>query len=128
MTIVEKEVQRAATVLYERNPDWVTFYREILGLHGIVRRCFPTRESLAKFEQTETHDEIQRMVAKLRKQEPPTDDDEPQEPTRIVTVRLPKSLHDAIRVEAHEHRTSMNRLCISKLLQFIDNEMIPSEV
>ena len=127
MTSVEKEVQRAATVLYGRNPDWVTFYREILGLHGIVRRCFPTHESLAEFEQTGTFDEIQRMVAKLRKQEPP-DDDAPQEPTRVVTVRVPKSLHEAIRVEAYEHRTSMNRLCISKLLQFIDNEMIPSEI
>ena len=49
------------------------------------------------------------------------------EPTRVVTVRIPRSLHDALRVEAHEHRTSMNKLCISKLLQFIDTGMVPAE-
>ena len=49
------------------------------------------------------------------------------EPTRVITVRLPKSLHEALRVEAHEHRTSMNKLCISKLLQFIDGQQVPAE-
>ena len=46
----------------------------------------------------------------------------------MITVRLPKSLHEALRAEAHEHRTSMNKLCISKLLQFIDNEKVPAEL
>ena len=45
----------------------------------------------------------------------------------MVTVRIPRSLHEALRVEAHEHCTSMNKLCISKLLQFIDKEMVPTE-
>ena len=50
-----------------------------------------------------------------------------EEPTRVITVRLPKSLHEALRVEAHEHQTSMNKLCISKLLQFIDGDKVPTE-
>ena len=45
----------------------------------------------------------------------------------MVTVRIPRSLHEALRVEAHEHRTSMNKLCISKLLQFIDDGWSPAE-
>ena len=121
----EEEIQRLAELLCTRNSDWVTFYREILGLHGIVRRNYPTRESLTEFEQTEAYLEIQQILTRLRKQRPPAKD--PEEPTRVVTVRLPKSLHDALRVEAHEHRTSMNKLCISKLLQFIDRQMIPTE-
>jgi len=121
----EGEIQRLAELLSSQNSDWVTFYREILGLHGIVRRNYPTRESLTEFEQTGAYLEIQQILTKLRKQGPPAKD--PEEPTRVVTVRLPKSLHDALRVEAHEHRTSMNKLCISKLLQFIDRQMIPTE-
>lgn len=39
------------------------------------------------------------------------------EPTRIVTVRMPKSLHEQLKAEAHERRTSMNQLCINKLLR-----------
>ena len=101
------------------------FYREVLGLNGIVRRMFPGRDALAAFEQTEDYLQIQQMLTKLR--ERGTTAAEEQEPTRVITVRLPKSLHEALRFEAHEHHTSMNKLCISKLLQFIDNQMIPAE-
>ena len=51
-----------------------------------------------------------------------------QEPTRVITVRMPKSLHESLRVEAHERHTSMNKLCISKLLQMIDTQLVPHEV
>ncbi len=121
----ENTIQRKAESLYSENPDWVTFYREILGLHGIVRRNYPTRQSLTDFEQTDAYLEIQQMLTRLRKQRTPAREEA--EPTKVITVRLPKSLHEALRVEAHEHHTSMNKLCISKLLQFIDRQMIPVE-
>ena len=35
-------------------------------------------------------------------------------------------MHEALRIEAYEHHTSMNKLCISKLLQFIDTENVPT--
>ena len=64
-------------------------------------------------------------VAKLRERgNAPVDENEP---TRVITVRLPKSLHESLRTEAHEKRTSMNKLCISKLLQMIDDELIPGD-
>ena len=121
----EADVKRMAEQLYAEAPDWVTFYREVLGLRGIVRHAFRTREMLAAFEQTEAHQEILRMLTKLRQQGPLSFDST--EPTRVITVRLPKSMHEALRVEAHEHHTSMNKLCISKLLKFIDGEQVPTE-
>jgi predicted HicB family RNase H-like nuclease len=65
------------------------------------------------------------MLGKLREQVVATPG--AQEETRVITVRLPKSLHDALKAEAHEYRTSMNRLCISKLLQFIEDELVPAD-
>ena len=121
----QEEIKQAAEALYATNPDWVTFYREILGLRGMIRRRYPTLEGLTEFEQTEVYQSIQLMLTDLRKQAVTAD---PEEPTRVITVRIPKSLHEALRIEAHEHRTSMNKLCISKLLQFIDNEMVPTEI
>ena len=121
----QEDVQRIAKDLFSRQPDWITFYREILGLHGAVRQAFHSREELAQFEQTEAYQDIQQMLTKLRGQGPLTAD--PEEPTRVITVRLPRSLHETLRVEAHEHHTSMNKLCVSKLLQFIDNQMVPAE-
>ncbi len=122
----QQEIRRVAETLYTAGSDWVTFYREVLGLNGIMRRRCPSRDLLAEFEQTETYLDIQYMLTTLRSRGPVAND--PDEPTRVITVRLPKSLHEALRVEAHEHHTSMNKLCISKLLQFIDNQMIPPEV
>jgi hypothetical protein len=121
----EAEVKQAAEQLLSQEPDWVSFYREILGPQGVVRHTFPTRETLAAFERSGIYQEILQMLNRLREYGPVSP--EGAEPTRVITVRLPRSLHEALRVEAHEHRTSMNKLCISKLLQLIDGEKVPSE-
>jgi predicted HicB family RNase H-like nuclease len=123
----QADVKRIAEHVYDREPDWITFYREVLGLRGIVRRTFPTRELLAAFEQTDAYQDILRMLTKLRQKVPAENEKESQEPTRVITVRMPMSLHEALRVEAHEHCTSMNKLCISKLLQIIDGQHVPEE-
>jgi predicted HicB family RNase H-like nuclease len=120
-----RKIFQAAYDLYSQNPDWVSFFREVMGLSGIVRRHLPGRESLAEFERSEVYAELQQMLTRLR--ERAVENVAPQEPTRVITVRLPKSLHDALRAEAHDHRTSMNKLCISKLLQFINEELVPSD-
>ena len=69
--------------------------------------------------------EIQQMVAKLRERSSEPQDS--REPTRVITVRLPKSLHESLRAEAHDRKTSMNKLCISKLLQIVDETLVPTE-
>lgn len=40
-----------------------------------------------------------------------------------MTIRMPKDLHDALRTEAHERRTSMNRLC----LEFLYGALVASD-
>jgi predicted HicB family RNase H-like nuclease len=120
------EVKQQAEELFAQEPDWVMFYRKILGLRGAVRSRFPTRDTLAAFEQTEAHREIMRMLTHLRQHDAPAS--ETGEPTRVITVRMPKSMHAALREEAHECRTSINKLCISKLLQFIDSQNVPAEL
>jgi predicted HicB family RNase H-like nuclease len=120
-------IQQRATALFEKaETDWATFFREVLGVTGIVHRTYPTPETLAEFEKTPLYQEIQQMLLKLREKnaEVPAD----VEPTRVITVRLPKSLHEALRAEAHTRQTSMNQLCISKLLQIIDQQFVPAEV
>jgi predicted HicB family RNase H-like nuclease len=121
----KQEVYRMANEMFSHNPDWVTFFREILGVDGIVRRMFGTPEEMANFEMSAEYAEIQQMLAKLR--EKSADEAEGREPTRVITVRMPKSLHESLRQEAHSRRTSMNKLCISKLLQVISEELIPAD-
>ncbi|HJT31024.1 MAG TPA: toxin-antitoxin system HicB family antitoxin, partial [Pirellulales bacterium] len=51
----------------------------------------------------------------------------PKEATKVITIRLPESLHDALTTEAHERRTSVNKLCISKLLKLVEEELVPNK-
>lgn len=120
-----ERVYEAAFRLFSSSPDWVTFFRQVLGLNGLIRQTYTTPESLAEFERSDTYADILQMLTRLR--ERISSSKAPQEPTRVITVRLPKSLHEALRVEAHERQTSMNKLCISKLVQFIESGLIPKE-
>ncbi len=121
----EQEVLDSARKLFHGGADWVTLYREVLGVRGLIRRLFPTHQELTQFEQTEAYQEIQLMLRELRQRGVAAGAG--LEPTRVITVRLPRSLHDALKTEAHEHETSMNKLCISKLLQFIDKRLVPTD-
>ncbi len=120
-----QEVCRVAAEIFRKSPDWVTFFREVLGVEGVAHRIFSNPEEMEAFEKTEEYAEIQGMVAKLR--EKSRYQTESNEPTRVITVRLPKSLHESLKAESHQRRTSMNQLCISKLLQIIDNDLVPSD-
>ena len=124
MTGKQQEVYRIAHELFRQDPDWVTFFREVLGLGGVIHRAFPEMEQRLQFEGTREYAEIQNMLTKLREH---ANGEEPsaQEPTRVITIRLPRSLHESLRAEAHERQTSMNRLCIAKLLKPVDESLIP---
>jgi predicted HicB family RNase H-like nuclease len=113
-----QEVVRVANDLYRQELDWVAFFRAVLGVDGIVRQMYPDPAALAEFEKSAEYHDIQRMLATLREKD--GDGTGSKEPTRVITVRLPMSLHESLKTEAHNRHTSMNKLCISKLLQVLD--------
>ncbi|MBX3419061.1 MAG: toxin-antitoxin system HicB family antitoxin [Pirellulaceae bacterium] len=112
-----QKILGVAKQLFHGNPDWVTFFREVLGVDGAARSVFKTQKEYISFEKSPEFTEIQALVNALRnrKVSPSTNN----EPTRVITVRLPESLHEALKAEANDHNTSMNKLCISKLLQVL---------
>lgn len=115
-----QEAVHIAREIYRQKPHWLTFFREVLGVGGIVRRLFPEDGDYVKFERSEGYAEIQQMLTELRGLE--NTDAKDKEPLRVITVRLPSSLHEALRAEAFSHQTSMNQLCIAKLLRAIDQQ------
>lgn len=122
--ILYASILREAKILFATQLDWSDYFRQILGLHGLVQNSFRLPEELNDFERSKEYAEIQRMLASLRTRTTET----PGEPTKVITVRLPKSVHESLRAEAFSRRTSMNKLCISKLMQYIDDALIPEEV
>jgi predicted HicB family RNase H-like nuclease len=118
------EVLRIAEALYKERPDWVVFFREIYGAEGVVPRHFNDESELAEFEQSEASVQIQTMITKLRARR--DDQSSMREPQRMITVRLPAVVHEALKGEADRLEMSMNQLCISKLMQLLDKELVPA--
>ena len=117
-------VLQVAERLYRMNSlEWIVFFREVLGVDGIVRRTFDDPASLIRFECSPHYARIREMLDDLRSRQPA----EPDRTTdrsalRVVTVRMPRVLHETLKAEAGDMRVSINTLCISKLLKLLDAE------
>ncbi|MCH2370627.1 MAG: toxin-antitoxin system HicB family antitoxin [Pirellulales bacterium] len=103
--------------------DWEVFFKQVMGVDGLIYKLFPTAELRRQFETTAEYVEIQHILAEMRSR-PQKRNLPDREKTKMITVRLPESLHAALIQEADELNTSMNKLCISKLLQIIDKELV----
>ncbi len=109
---------RAKELLSDEGTDWAKFFREILGVNGIIHQIYSTQESLAQFQRSGEYQEILQMLEELQNRNSQASIAE--DPIRVITVRLPQSVHESLQKEAHAHQTSMNKLCISKLVRAID--------
>ena len=114
----------AAADLFGLAPTWTAFYREVLGAEGLMRKAVEAGEEMAAFECSAEHAQLLEMLTALRSRDLPEND--PFEQQRMITVRIPKSLHDSICAEANALSVSVNKLCISRLLQKVDPAMIPA--
>ena len=103
--------------------DWEVFFKQLMGVDGLIYELFPTADQRRQFETTSEYVEIQHILAEMRSR-PQKRNLPDREKTKMITVRLPESLHAALMQEANDLQTSMNKLCISKLLQIIDKELV----
>lgn len=118
-----RQAFEVANDLFANAPTWICFYRELMGGSGMLHTLFDNNKDFGSFLRTDQYHQIQLMLTALRSRELPEND--PNDPQRMITVRLPKSLHEAMCEEAGRLNISVNRLCISRMLQLLDPEMIP---
>jgi predicted HicB family RNase H-like nuclease len=113
-------VLQVAERLFAMEPEWVVFFREVLGVEGIVRRTFSDPEALMRFECSPQYARIREMLDGLRSKQ--NDQQAQREALRVITVRMPKSLHETLKSEAEQMKVSVNALCISKLMKLLDEQ------
>ncbi|MEI7781907.1 MAG: toxin-antitoxin system HicB family antitoxin [Planctomycetota bacterium] len=113
-----KAVLQVAERLHSMEPEWVVFFREVLGVDGVVRRTFREPVALVRFECSPEYARIRELLDDLRNRQRAQPAE--RETQRVVTVRMPRSLHETLKAEADEMRVSINTLCISKLLKILD--------
>ena len=117
-------VQQVAAELFGVAPTWTAFYRETLGVDGVAHRIFADAQDYRNYEDSECHTKVLEMLTVLRSRD--LADCDPTETQRMITVRIPKSLHDRICAEANELDVSVNKLAITRLLQRVDLAMLPT--
>jgi len=113
-----KAVLQVAERFHSMDPEWVVFFREVLGVEGVVRRTFRDPAALVRFECSPEYARIRELLDDLRNRQRARPAE--RETQRVVTVRMPRSLHETLKAEADEMRVSINTLCISKLLKMLD--------
>ena len=119
------EVQRLAIEAFPQCDNWVNFYRELLGVDGVVRKLYTTLEELRHWEESAAFAEVHTMLAALRSHD--TGKGDTVEAQRMITVRLPMSMHEALKQESKDQDLSINKLCITKLLHKMDSRFVPQE-
>lgn len=117
------EALRIARECFATGPTWVALFRETLGKDGCCVRLFPNYDDMRAFRQTAQWREIIEMLSALREAR----EVRPSAPTqRMITVRLPSDLHDALKRRAAEDAQSLNRFCVSALFGAVTDPASPA--
>jgi len=90
------------------------------AVDGIVRRTFSEPDALMRFECSPQYARVREMLDDLRARQNARQAQ--RESLRVVTVRMPKSLHETLKTEAEQMHVSINTLCIAKLMKLLDEQ------
>lgn len=119
------EALRAALEVFAQTGHWVAFYRSVLGPEGVASQLFPSLEEQLYFAGTREYDELQKMLTALRTSD--CEKAESVESLSMITIRIPRSMQTSLNEEARQHQTSVNKLCISKLLVPVNPQYVPTQ-
>lgn len=118
-------VLRMAEEAFAKTGSWVVFYREMFGCDGVIDQLYRSKEARRYFEKTREFAELLEILTAIRSQD--DSKSETHEPLRVLTVRMPRSMHEATVREAEELELSINNYCLTKLLQPASGKFTPVE-
>ncbi|WP_047817260.1 hypothetical protein [Rhodopirellula islandica] len=118
-------VLKLAGEVFAQTGSWVVFYREMMGCDGVVWKLFPDPAQRRHFESSPEFAELLEIMTSIRSQD--SSKTKEHEPERMITVRLPRSMHSTAVQEASELGLSINSYCLTKLLQPINKRFTPLE-
>lgn len=117
------QLEREAADLLLKGIDWAQFFRLVLGRNGLVARAFSSPEEMERYTESESYARLHEMWAALRRTQ--EGKKAVAESLVVMTIRVPKSLHENLIDEAHRLQTSVNKLCVAKLGRAISGKFVP---
>jgi hypothetical protein len=118
MTIENKadEVLRQAKILAAKVESWADFSAQLFDQRfGLVAKTFPDEFERQAFYDTKAYEDIHQILDNLMEKFGLAAGSTPKEKSGKVLVRLPKSVHQALAIEAKREGVSLNQLAVSKL-------------
>lgn len=110
---------------FAKTGSWVIFFREVLGVGGVVKQLFPNPDEFKRFIKGPEFATLHEMLAAIRGQDQSKSD--AVEPERMITIRIPRSLHEWLQQESDGCGLSINKLAIGKLLWPADPRYVPEQ-
>jgi hypothetical protein len=116
MTIEEKanRVVEKARELAAKASSWTAFSNAAFAPNGLVAQSFPKMTERRAFYQTPQYEEVNRIFLDIIKRFGISQSAAPRKSGKFV-VRVPKTLHAALEVEANDEGVSLNQLALTKL-------------
>lgn len=112
MTNEIDEILQYAKNLASTAPHWAEFYRDVFGVEGFARKRLSSG-GYEIFEKSPEYQELLLIVAQLLG----TSYSQTDEPIRMITIRIEKSVHDLLCERANTLNVSVNTFCLMALLQ-----------
>jgi HicB family len=108
-------IRRAARAAADTAQSWADLSNLLFNPHdGLVTRAFPTRGERARFVKTAAYRELRELIGEVRGRTGLIAGATPTKSGKFV-VRLPRSLHAALEMEAAREGVSLNQLVVAKL-------------
>lgn len=109
--VLEFARQRAAQAT-----DWIELSNALFGLGGKATETFATESERTAFCQTREYKEILALMERLPQPTVKGFVEMVASANGAISVRLPRSVHAALLVEAKAEGVSLNQLCAAKLV------------
>lgn len=105
-----QEALEFAKQMAEQSADWIAFHNALFGIGGKISVLFPPGEEKVEFVKSPEYKQITEMMGEMQSALGAVP-----EANGKILLRLPKSIHSALLVEAEGEGVSLNQLCLAKL-------------
>lgn len=109
-------LKKAQIDVLQTAPSWIEHYISYASHVMMEDSGLPFNEVAVRPE----YEEILRINANLRRFQARKVDAR----ASVITVRIPREIYESLRSEAHSRKTSLNQLCVSKLLRGIHSNLV----
>lgn len=112
-----------ATQMHATAQHWVPYYRDVIGIGGLLHARLTTPEQRAAFAAAGHYGELLELIADLRGRS--TQKQTAYERDQMITIRVPSSMHAVLVLESRDAGTSMQKMAITKLMEPLDMRHLP---